>query len=61
MDGLTDTERHNLWEKENRKRIILVVKPDLAADIDKAAKQAGQSRTAWIVEAIKDKLNNNNQ
>ena len=44
------------YHKDHYKRVHLVVKPELLDRINQAAKDAGQSKNGWIVDAILDKL-----
>ena len=59
MNSQKQYEMNRNWEKKNRKRFPMVVRPEVLEQIDKAAKQAGQSRTEWVLRAIQDKLDNN--
>ena len=52
-------DRRNIWQKENQERIIVMTsrtESPTKAEIKAAAKMAGQSVNAWIIEAIRDKL-----
>ena len=54
--GTAAYERKKAYEKEHYKRLNIVLKPDLLDQINQAAKDAGQSKNSWIVDAILDKL-----
>ena len=55
--GTAAYERKKAYEKEHYKRLNVVLKPELLEQINQAAKDAGQSKNGWIVDAILDKLN----
>ena len=55
--GTAAYERKKAYEKEHYKRLNIVLKPELLEQINQAAKDAGQSKNSWIVDAILDKLN----
>ena len=55
--GTAAYERKKAYEKEHYKRMNIVLKPELLEQINQAAKDAGQSKNSWIVDAILDKLN----
>ena len=54
--GTAAYERKKAYEKEHYKRLNIVLKPDLLDQINQAAKDAGQSKNSWIVDAILEKL-----
>ena len=54
--GTRAYERNKEYQKEHYKRLNVVLKPDLLEQINQAAKDAGQSKNSWIVDAILDKL-----
>ena len=54
--GTAAYERKKAYEKEHYKRLNVVLKPELWEQINQAAKDAGQSKNGWIIEAIKCKL-----
>ena len=54
--GTAAYERNNAYQKEHYKRLNIVLKPELLDQINQAAKDAGQSKNGWIIEAIKCKL-----
>ena len=54
--GTAAYERKKAYEKEHYKRLNIVLKPELLEQINQAAKDAGQSKNSWIVDAILDKL-----
>lgn len=54
--GTAAYERKKAYEKEHYKRMNIVLKPELWEQINQAAKDAGQSKNGWIIEAIKCKL-----
>ena len=54
--GTRAYERNKEYQKEHYKRLNIVLKPDLLEQINQAAKDAGQSKNSWIVDAILDKL-----
>ena len=54
--GTAAYERKKAYEKEHYKRLNIVLKPELWEQINQAAKDAGQSKNSWIVDAILDKL-----
>ena len=55
--GTAAYERNKEYQKEHYKRMNIVFKPELLDRINQAAKDAGQSKNSWIVDAILDKLN----
>ena len=55
--GTRAYERNKEYQKEHYKRLNVVLKPELLEQINQAAKDAGQSKNSWIVDAILDKLN----
>ena len=54
--GTKAYERNRAYQAEHYKRLNIVLKPDLLEQINQAAKDAGQSKNGWIVDAILDKL-----
>ena len=54
--GTRAYERNKEYQKEHYKRMNIVLKPELLEQINQAAKDAGQSKNSWIVDAILDKL-----
>ena len=54
--GTAAYERNNAYQKEHYKRLNVVLKPELLEQINQAAKDAGQSKNGWIVDAIVEKL-----
>lgn len=54
--GTRAYERNKEYQKEHYKRMNIVLKPELLEQINQAAKDAGQSKNGWIVDAILDKL-----
>ena len=54
--GTRAYERNKEYQKEHYKRLNIVLKPELLEQINQAAKDAGQSKNSWIVDAILDKL-----
>ena len=54
--GTAAYERKKAYEKEHYKRLNIVLKPELLEQINQAAKDAGQSKNSWIVDAILEKL-----
>ena len=54
--GTAAYERNKEYQKEHYKRMNIVFKPELLDRINQAAKDAGQSKNSWIVDAILDKL-----
>lgn len=54
--GTAAYERKKAFEKEHYKRLNIVLKPELLDQINQAAKDAGQSKNGWIVDAILEKL-----
>lgn len=54
--GTAAYERKKAYEKEHYKRLNVVLKPELLEQINQAAKDAGQSKNGWIVDAILEKL-----
>ena len=54
--GTRAYERNKEYQKEHYKRLNIVLKPELLEQINQAAKDAGQSKNGWIVDAILDKL-----
>ena len=54
--GTAAYERKKAYEKEHYKRLNIVLKPELLEQINQAAKDAGQSKNGWIVDAILEKL-----
>ena len=54
--GTAAYERKKAYEKEHYRRLNIVLKPELLDQINQAAKDAGQSKNSWIVDAILDKL-----
>ena len=54
--GTAAYERKKAYEKEHYKRLNIVLKPELLEQINQAAKDAGQSKNGWIVDAILVKL-----
>ena len=54
--GTRAYERNKEYQKEHYKRLNIVLKPELLEPINQAAKDAGQSKNGWIVDAILDKL-----
>ena len=54
--GTRAYERNKEYQKEHYKRMNIVLKPELLEQINQAAKDAGQSKNSWIVDAILNKL-----
>ena len=54
--GTAAYERNRAYNKEHYKRLNVVLKPELLEQINQAAKDAGQSKNGWIVDAILEKL-----
>ena len=54
--GTRAYERNKEYQKEHYKRLNIVLKPELLEQINQAAKDAGQSKNGWIVDAILEKL-----
>ena len=54
--GTRAYERNKEYQKEHYKRLNIVLKPELLDQINQAAKDAGQSKNGWIVDAILEKL-----
>lgn len=54
--GTAAYERKKAYEKEHYRRLNIVLKPELLEQINQAAKDAGQSKNGWIVDAILEKL-----
>ena len=54
--GTRAYERNKEYQKEHYKRLNVVLKPELLEQINQAAKDAGQSKNGWIVDAILEKL-----
>lgn len=54
--GTRAYERNKEYQKEHYKRMNIVLKPELLEQINQAAKDAGQSKNGWIVDAILEKL-----
>ena len=54
--GTRAYERNKEYQKEHYKRMNIVFKPELLEQINQTAKDAGQSKNSWIVDAILDKL-----
>ena len=54
--GTRAYERNKEYQKEHYKRMNIVFKPELLDRINQAAKDAGQSKNGWIVDAILEKL-----
>jgi DNA-directed RNA polymerase subunit E'/Rpb7 len=52
-------DRRNKWQQENQERIVVMTSKKESPtknEIKLAAKQAGMSVNAWILDAIRDKL-----
>lgn len=54
--GTRAYNRNRQYQAEHYRRFNVVVKPELLEQINQAAKDAGQSKNGWIVDAILDKL-----
>ena len=54
--GTRAYERNKEYQKEHYKRMTIVLKPELWAQINQAAAAEGMSKNGWLIEAIKCKL-----
>lgn len=55
MDQIKEDYR-NKWARENRARIIVMTTPADKEEIKAAANQAGQSVNAYILQAVRERI-----
>lgn len=59
---MTEEQRKNrnakmvIWKRENRDRINLLFTKGIKEEVEDAASAAGVSKSKWVEEAIKEKL-----
>jgi uncharacterized protein (DUF1778 family) len=61
MGGKTSTESKRKYNDKTYSRIVLDVKKDDKAQIVQAAEKAGESTTAYIVGAVRQRMEADNQ
>lgn len=61
VDRKKQYARQNEWNRKNRKRLSIVMTPEKAEQVKRAAERVGQSVNAYINDAINERMTSDPQ